>query len=56
MPSSSWKEFLAQDCQGTTVRSFVFTRGGAGDYRLTWEVDLPRKESMRLSYIFRVIH
>ena len=43
MPSSSWKEFLAQDCQGTTVRSFVFTRGGAGDYRLTWEVDLPKE-------------
>jgi len=42
-PTSQWKEHIDQNCQGATIRSCVFTRGKSGDYRLTWEADLPKE-------------
>lgn len=50
-PTSQWKEYIDQNCQGTTIRSFVFTRGKSGDYRLTWEADLP-KEGVYEAFVY----
>lgn len=43
IPTSRWNEYISKDGQGTTIRSFVFTRGKSGNYRMEWDADLPRE-------------